>query len=146
MGAQEEGSTIVRWGAKESGAIAAGLGTIFLAGCLLAAAGAGAGGGIYFTERGVESVVPVSMDRAASAARRALDELKVQSTKSATEQHPDGEQREIDGTAGGRDVSVTLKAQGTNSTRVQVVAKTSAVTWDKDFARTVVDKIVAHAR
>jgi Protein of unknown function (DUF3568) len=136
----------VRWGVKEGGAIAAGLGTLFLAGCLLAAAGAGAGGGIYFTERGVESVVPVSMDRAASAARQALDELKVQSTKSATEQHPDGERREIDGTAGGRDVSVTLKAQGTNSTRVQVVAKTSAVTWDKDFARTVVDKIVAHAR
>jgi hypothetical protein len=137
---------MVRWGVQEGGAIAAGVGTLFLAGCLLAAAGAGAGGGIYFTERGVESVVPVSMDRAASAARQALDELKVQSTKSATEQHPDGEQREIDGTAGGRDVSVTLKAQGTNSTRVQVVAKTSAVTWDKDFARTVVDKIVAHAR
>jgi Protein of unknown function (DUF3568) len=136
----------VRWGVKEGGAIAAGLGTLFLAGCLVAAAGAGAGGGIYFTERGVESVVPVSMDRAASAARQALDELKVQSTKSATEQHPDGERREIDGTAGGRDVSVTLKAQGANSTRVQVVAKTSAVTWDKDFARTVVDKIVAHAR
>jgi uncharacterized protein DUF3568 len=136
----------VRWSAKEGGAIAAGLGTLFLAGCVLAAAGAGAGGGIYFTERGVESVVPVSMDRAASAARQALDELKVQSTKSATEQHPDGEQREIDGTAGGRDVSVTLKAQGTNSTRVQVIAKTSAITWDKDFARTIVDKIVAYAR
>jgi hypothetical protein len=136
----------VRRGVKEGGAIAAGVGTLVLGGCLLAAAGAGAGGGIYFTERGVESVVPVSMDRAASAARQALDELKVQSTKSATEQHPDGERREIDGTAGGRDVSVTLKAQGANSTRVQVVAKTSAVTWDKDFARTVVDKIVAHAR
>lgn len=126
--------------------MAAASGTFVLGGCLLAAAGAGAGGGIYFTERGVESVVPVSMDRAASATRQALDELKFQSTKSATEQRKDGEQREIDGTAGGRDVTVTLKAQGTNSTRVQVVARTSPVTWDKDFARTLVDKIVAHAR
>jgi len=29
---------------------------------------------------------------------------------------------------------------------VQVVAKRSAVTWDKDFARSVLDKIVANSR
>lgn len=137
---------MVRWSAERSWALTAGSGTLFLSGCLLAAAGAGAGGGIYFTERGVESVVAVSMDRAASATRQTLDELKVRQTKSASEQRQDGEQREIDGTVGGRDVNVTLKAQGANATRVQVVAKTSAVTWDKDFARTVVDKIVAYAR
>jgi hypothetical protein len=126
--------------------MAAGSGMLFLAGCLLAAAGAGAGGGIYFTERGVESIVPVSVDRAASATRKALDELKVRQTKSASEQREDGEQREIDGAAGGREVSVALKAQGKNSTRVQVIAKTSAVTWEKDFARAILDKIVAYTR
>jgi hypothetical protein len=126
--------------------VAAGSGTLFLSGCLLAAAGAGAGGAIYFTERGAESIVPVSIDRAASATRKVLDELKVRHTASASEQRQDGEQREIDGTAGARDVSVTLKAQGKNSTQVQVVAKTSAVTWDKDFARAILDKIVAHTR
>ena len=40
----------------------------------------------------------------------------------------------------------TLKPEGTSSTRVQVVAKKSAVTWDKDFARAVLDKIVAFSR
>jgi hypothetical protein len=137
---------MARWSAKARWAVAAGSGTLFLSGCLLAAAGAGAGGAIYVTERGAESIVPVSVDRAASATRKALDELKVRQTSSASEQRQDGEQREIGGTAGARDVSVTLKAQGKTSTQVQVVAKTSAVTWDKDFARAILDKIVAHTR
>ncbi|HEX4575657.1 MAG TPA: hypothetical protein VH158_11025, partial [Gemmatimonadales bacterium] len=56
-----------------------------------------------------------------------------------------GEQRKLEGTANGRDVSVTLTSQG-NNTRVQVVATTSAVTWDKDFARNVLHRIVAYSR
>ena len=44
------------------------------------------------------------------------------------------------------DVRVTLAVEGNNTTRVQVVAKRSAVTWDKDFARSVLDKIVAYSR
>jgi hypothetical protein len=120
--------------------------TAFAAGCLLAAAGAGAGGGIYFTERGVESTVPASVDRATAAARQAFDELKVTPTKRSAEQAADGaERRKLDGTAAGRDVSVTLTSQG-NSTRVQVVATTSAVTWDKEFARNLLNRIVANSR
>lgn len=80
-----------------------------------------------------------------SATRKALDELKVQQTKSMSEQRQDGEQREIAGAAGARDVSVMLKAQEKNSARVQVVAKTSALPWEKAFARAFVDKIVAYA-
>ncbi|PYO72790.1 MAG: hypothetical protein DMD67_16545, partial [Gemmatimonadetes bacterium] len=62
-----------------------------LGACVVAAAGAGAGGGMYLTQRGVESVVPVSVDRAATATTRAFDELKIHQTKSATEQEADGE-------------------------------------------------------
>src|SRR5437899_461092 len=51
-----------------------------LAGCMVAAAGAGAGGGIYFTQRGVESVVPATVDRAAAATATAFDQLKVRQT------------------------------------------------------------------
>jgi len=57
-----------------------------------------------------------------------------------------GEQRHIEGTGRDRDVSVTLKPEGTGSTRIQVVAKASAVTWDKDFARQILDKIVVYSR
>ena len=119
---------------------------LLLAGCMVAAAGAGAGGGIYLTQRGVESVVPATVERAAAATTQAFDELKVRQTKSQVEQGEGGEKREIEGTAGDREVSVTLKPEGTNATRVQVVAKRTAVTWDKDFARSVLDKIVANSR
>lgn len=126
--------------------VAASAAAVLLAGCVVAAAGAGAGGGIYFTQRGVESVVPATVDRAAAATATAFDQLKVRQTKSQVEQGEAGEQREIEGTAGDREVSVTLKPEGKNGTRVQVVAKRSAVTWDKDFARSVLDKIVANSR
>jgi hypothetical protein len=125
---------------------AASAAVLLLAGCVVAAAGAGAGGGIYFTERGVESVVPATVERAAAATTQAFGQLKVRQTKSQVEQGQDGEKREIEGTAGDREVSVTLKAEGTNATRVQVVAKRTAITWDKDLARSVLDKIVANSR
>ncbi len=127
------------WAAASPAALA-------LAACVVAAAGAGAGGGIYFTQRGAESVVPVTIDRAAAAIRQAFDELKIRETKSETEQGADGEKREVGGTAGDREISVTLTVENPRSTRVQVVAKRSAVTWDKDFARAVLDHIVAHSR
>ena len=119
---------------------------LLLVGCVVAAAGAGAGGGIYLTQRGVESVVPVPVGRAATAAGQAFEQLKIKQTKSQVEQGDDGERREIEGTADAREVSVTLKMEGKNATRVQVVVKRSAVTWDKDFARSVLDQIVAYSR
>lgn len=119
-----------------------------LAGCVVAAAGAGAGGGIYLTQRGVESVVPVTVDRAASATDKAFADLKIRRTQLKTEQGDQyGPQKEeVQGTAEDRDISVTLNFESPNSTRVQVVAKKSAVTWDKDYARTILDKIVAYSR
>ncbi|HYU91418.1 MAG TPA: DUF3568 family protein [Gemmatimonadales bacterium] len=125
---------------------AASAAALLLAGCVVAAAGAGAGGGIYLTQRGVESVVPATVERAAAATNQAFDQLKVRPVKSQVEQGEDGEKREIEGAAGDREVSVTLKTEGTNATRVQVVVKRTAVTWDKDFARSVLDKIVANSR
>src|SRR5256712_8913158 len=73
---------------------------LLLAGCVVAAAGAGAGGGIYLTQRGVESVVPVPVERAATAASKAFEQLKIKQTKSQVEQGDDGETRGIWGTAG----------------------------------------------
>src|SRR3989442_16039595 len=115
-----------------------------VAGCLVAAAGAGAGGGIYFTSRGAEGVVPASVERAATATDQAFDHFKIRKTKVAAEQSDQGQQREISGTAADRkeDVTVTLRAEGQGSTRIQVVARKSPVTWDKSFARAVLEQIV----
>jgi len=119
-----------------------------VAGCLVAAAGAGAGGGIYFTSRGAEGVVPASVERAATATDQTFDHFKVRKTKVSAEQSDHDQTREISGTAGDRkeDVTVTLRAEGHGSTRVQVVARKSAVTWDKSFARAVLEQIVKLAR
>ena len=117
-----------------------------LGACVVAAAGAGAGGGIYLTQRGAESVVPMTIDRAVAATKQAFAELKIRETKSSTELGADGEKHEVGGTAGDREISVTLNTESPRTTRVQVVAKRSAVTWDKDFARAVLDHIVAHSR
>src|SRR3989454_12671053 len=111
------GTTPRTWAAVSAAAL--------LAGCMVAAAGAGAGGGIYVTQRGVESVVPATVERAAAATATAFDQLKVRQTKSQVEQGEDGEQREIEGSAGDREVSVTLKPEGKNGTRVRSEEHTS---------------------
>src|SRR5947208_5790917 len=103
------GNTLRTWAAVSAAAL--------LAGCMVAAAGAGAGGGIYFTQRGVESVVPATLDRAAAATATAFEQLKVRQTKSQVEQGEDGEQGEIEGTAGDREVSVRLKADSKDGDR-----------------------------
>lgn len=125
--------------------LAAGL-ALLVGGCVVAAVGAGAGGGIYFSERGAESVVPAGIERALAATRRAFAQLGVRETGSKIED--EGREREVSGRAGRRDVDVTvkLKAERPGYTRVEVVARKSAVTWDKDFARAVLEKIVAFSR
>src|SRR5207253_5259180 len=82
VGMRRTGNTLRTWEAVSAAAL--------LAGCMVAAAGAGAGGGIYFTQRGVESVVPATLDRAAAATATAFEQLKVRQTKSQVEQGEDG--------------------------------------------------------
>jgi len=112
-------------------------------GCFLAAAGAGAGGGIYFTQRGVESVVAAPVERASAATEQTFRQLEIRQTKTAAEQEVGQDKREIGGATTDREITVTLTSAAQGSTRVQVVARKSAVTWDKDFARTILEKIVA---
>jgi uncharacterized protein DUF3568 len=111
-------------------------------GCLFAAAGAGAGGGIYFNDRGVGSVVTAPVAKASSATQQAFQEMGINQKKTSTEQEGTKDKREIDGATADRDVSVTIQTEGTGS-RVLVVVRKSAVTWDKDFARTILQRIVA---
>jgi hypothetical protein len=113
-----------------------------LGGCLFAAAGAGAGGGIYFNDRGVGSVVTAPVAKTSSAAQQAFQEMGIDQKKTSTEQEGAKDKREIDGSTADRDVSVTIQTEGTGS-RIQVVVRKSAVTWDKDFARTILQRIVA---
>jgi len=113
-------------------------------GCLLAAAGAGAGGAVYLSDRGAESVVAATVPEAFEATKQAFAELDIQQTKSTTVEETGGERREIEGRADDRDVKVTVRTQG-ESAKVEVTVQRSAVTWDKDFAKRVLERIVALA-
>ena len=124
------------------GLVTLGLAVLATSGCLFAAAGAGAGGGIYYSGRGVESIVTTPVERTYSAAERAFEQLGIQQTKTSAEQEGATDRREINGAASDREVTVTLRTEG-SGTKIQVVARTSAVTWDKDFARTILARIVA---
>src|SRR2546428_13304319 len=132
---------------KGAGWVVIGL-SVLVAGCLVAAAGAGAGGGIYFTSRGAEGVVPASIERAATATDQAFDHFKIRKTKVAAEQSDQGQQREISGTAGDRkeDGTVTLRAGGRGTTRFHVVARKRPVTREKSLARAARGQIAQLAR
>lgn len=108
--------------------------------------GGAGGGGIYLTSSGAETVIPAALDRAASATRQAFDQLKIREATPVGQGSDPAQLQEIDGTAGDRDVRVTLGFEERRSTRVQVVARRSTTDWDKDYARTVLGKIVANIR
>lgn len=113
------------------------------AGCVVAGAGAGAGGAIYFTSRGVESVVAAPVDTVADATTRTFEEFGIQRTELKVE--GDGDKRQFKGKPEGEEepeVTVTLEREGERSTQVQVTARNSLVTWDKDYARRVIERIV----
>lgn len=113
-------------------------------GCIAAAAG-GVGAGMYYSDRGAESLLATPLDSAFAATRQAFTDLGITETKTSTEQEGATAQRELKGTMPDRDVTVTLKTEGTG-TRVEVVASKSAVTWDKDLAKNILEKIVAHIK
>lgn len=116
---------------------------LLLNGCLLAAAG-GVGGGIYFTNQGVESIVPGGVEAVAAATDRAFEHFDL----TRTELQIDDEGQMLRGQpSGGGDpeVTVTIRQEGESSVRVEVKARNSVVTWDKDYARQVMEKIVEYA-
>lgn len=111
---------------------------LLAAGCLAAAAGAGAGG-LYFTTRGVGQVVEGNVEQLTDAARQAFSSLGV--SYKGQKDSEDGKTREVYGTADGNDVTVDLEPKTDVATKVEVSVRKSAVTWDKDMARRIVEEI-----
>lgn len=118
---------------------------ILTTGCLVAAAGAGAGAAIHLSDRGAESVVTASVDRTYAVTRQVFQEMSITEGKSSSKTDGDVETRELEGSTADRDITVTIKSEGTGA-HVDVVARKSAVTWDKDLAKQILEKIVAAAK
>jgi hypothetical protein len=111
-------------------------------GCAAAAvAGAGAAGAVYFTTRGVQSTVNGSMENVASRSQVAMSQMDIPINASKIEKG--GEHREFSGTKGDLDVTVTLDRNDERTTKVEVTARRNLVTWDKDYAKQLLDRIIA---
>lgn len=113
----------------------------FLGGCVAAAAGAGAAGaGYYFTQHGVGSTVNAQVDDVAARTQEVFAQQGIEVTK--TTDQPGADHRTFEGKKGELDVSVDIQREGDTQSKVEVSAKKSYVQYDKDYARTVMDRIV----
>ena len=112
-----------------------------LPGCLAAgAAAAGAGTGVYLTSRGAESIVEGSVQDVERRARAVFDAEGIPVSGSQIENS--GDKREIKGTKGDLDITVSMERQGAQTTKTEVSARKNIAVWDKDYARELLGKIV----
>jgi hypothetical protein len=71
--------------------------------------------------------------------------MGITETKTSTTQEGGSEKRVVEGTKDDREISVNIETAGTGS-KVVVIAKRSAVTWDKDLAKQILERIVEGAK
>jgi hypothetical protein len=106
----------------------------------LAAAAAGAAGGIYLTSRGAESVVQGSIDDVTARAESVMDEMEIAKDAESTERG--GDQRELKGKRGDVDVTIELQRESPTATKVEVTARENLAEWDKEYAQQILRRIV----
>jgi hypothetical protein len=115
------------------------------AGCRPIPAEDGVPTGIYFRDQVVESVVPGDLPVVAARTRAVLAELGV------TVESREAEERDIDleiRGAGpyGQAVRVRLREDADENTRVRASVRKSAVEWDREYARIIVERIVQRSQ
>jgi len=115
--------------------------TATLGGCVAAAAGAGAAGAIYLIDRGAETSLLATPPAVEASAKRVFSEMGIKETKTGIEHSGSSEKRVVEGTMDDREISVNIETAGTGS-KVVVIARKSVVTWDKDLAKQILEKIV----
>jgi hypothetical protein len=108
-------------------------------GCLAAAA-AGAAGGIYLTSRGAESVVEGSVAEIADRAEAVMGEMAIVKDGESTE---DGGARQVlKGKKGDLEVTIDIERESEATAKVEVTARKNLAEWDKDYAKEVLNQIV----
>jgi hypothetical protein len=105
-----------------------------------AVAGAGAASAVYLTSRGAKAEVKGNTDAVASDSRQVLADQAIQVTSDKVEKS--GQHRELQGKKGDTDVTITIDRRDDQTSEVEVTARKSAVTWDKDYAKSILGEIV----
>ena len=111
-------------------------------GCLAAAA-AGAAGGVYATTRGAQSVVEGSVEQIAGRAETVMSEMGIVKQGESTDNQ--GDKRVLKGTKDQLDVTININRESATTAKVDVTARKNLAEWDKDYAKEVVSRIVQKA-
>ena len=109
-------------------------------GCFLVAAGAGAAGAVAYTNRGATSVVPGTVDQVFGRAAAAFQQAGIKETGRGTEDS--GQQRKLIGTKGEYEVIAELNRTTDSTTKVEITASKSAVQYDKELAKDILNRIL----
>lgn len=108
-------------------------------GCLAAAA-AGAAGGVYLTSRGAESVIAAPVDDVAARAEAVMAEMGIVKDGESTENQ--GEKHVLKGKQGDLDIDIDINRESATTSKVEVTARKNLAEWDKDYAKEVLNRIV----
>jgi polyisoprenoid-binding protein YceI len=108
-------------------------------GCLAAAA-AGAAGGVYLTTRGAESLIEAPVDDVASRAEAVMGEMGI--TKEGESTEDQGDKHVLKGKQGDLDVNIDITRESPTTSKVEVTARKNLAEWDKDYAKDVLNRIV----
>jgi hypothetical protein len=111
-------------------------------GCLAAAA-AGAAGGVYLTTRGAESVVEGSVDQIAGRAEAVMSEMGIVKQGESTEDQ--GDKQVLKGTKDQLDITISIDRESPTTAKVEVTARENLAEWDKEYAKEVLSRIVEKA-
>jgi hypothetical protein len=115
--------------------------SLFVAGgCFLVAAGAGAAGAIAYTNRGAASNIAGTVDQVFDRTVTAFQAAGVAETGRSTANN--GEQRKLVGTKGEYEVTAEINRSNETTSKVEVTAKKSAVEYDKELAKDVLNRIL----
>jgi hypothetical protein len=106
----------------------------------LAAAAAGAAGGVYLTTRGAESLVEGPIDEVTARAEAVMSEMQIAKDGESSERG--GDERELKGKKGDLDVTIQLRRENPTTTKVEVTARENLAEWDKEYAQQVLERIV----
>src|SRR4051812_8876216 len=107
-----------------------------------AAAGAGAASAVYLTSRGAKAQVKGSTADVEADSRKVLSDQAIVITDEKVEDQ--GKHRQLEGKKGDVDVTISIERRDDKTSEVEVTARKSAVTWDRDYARSLLNSIVQH--
>ena len=105
-----------------------------------AAAGAGAASAVYLTSRGAKAQVKGTTEEVEADSRKVLSEQAVQITDEKIEDG--GKRRQLQGKKGDLDVTISIDRKDDKTSEVEVSARRNAVSWDQDYARSLLTSIV----